>query len=304
MDAALVARQVEDRIHVLFPNWKVSALTPHAAGLDTLVCRAESPAIGTLAIKIPWTRAISNDNDPDQDSRMLLRQEEALARWARGAHVPAPVVHALAIDDEGRDFLASQFVPTDGTGAHGDELGRLVRAIHDAPAYEGALVGQTERTCAETLAARLGTRAETLARAALVPMRLPGHDALVRLLSPPARPRAVLHMDIRPANLLVRGGRVIGVVDWANALVGDPAIELARIAEYGHLDDAFVRGYGREPWAGMPRTAELLYRLDTAIMLAIVFHSEAPDPGQAAVKLARVRELIGELEATGAYVEG
>jgi len=59
-----------------------------------------------------------------------------------------------------------------------------------------------------------------------------------------ARPRALLHMDYHPFNVLDDGHRVTGVVDWTNAAVGDPRFDLARtrslfvLAEV--LDPAYV----------------------------------------------------------------
>lgn len=38
---------------------------------------------------------------------------------------------------------------------------------------------------------------------------------------------AILHMDFHPANVLVEHGKVTGVIDWANASVGDPAADVA-----------------------------------------------------------------------------
>jgi aminoglycoside phosphotransferase (APT) family kinase protein len=42
-------------------------------------------------------------------------------------------------------------------------------------------------------------------------------------------PRALLHLDFHPANVLVdRTGRVTGIIDWANAVTGPPVADLAR----------------------------------------------------------------------------
>jgi aminoglycoside phosphotransferase (APT) family kinase protein len=48
-----------------------------------------------------------------------------------------------------------------------------------------------------------------------------------RLLSRPMRP-ALLHLDYHPLNVLIQRGRVSGVVDWANARIGDPRADYAR----------------------------------------------------------------------------
>ena len=38
---------------------------------------------------------------------------------------------------------------------------------------------------------------------------------------------ALLHADLGPTHLLVRGGRLTGVIDWGDARVGDPALDYA-----------------------------------------------------------------------------
>lgn len=38
---------------------------------------------------------------------------------------------------------------------------------------------------------------------------------------------ALTHSDLGPAHLLVRDGRLVGVIDWADARIGDPAIDYA-----------------------------------------------------------------------------
>jgi hypothetical protein len=82
-------------------------------------------------------------------------------------------------------------------------------------------------------------------------------------------------MQLRPA-----GG---GLLDWSNALTGDPAMELGRLAEYVLLPDngldyeAVLAGY-REP-VPVDSAAFWIYRLDAAVMLALLFNSEASHAG-------------------------
>lgn len=44
---------------------------------------------------------------------------------------------------------------------------------------------------------------------------------------PEKAPPAVLHGDFRPGNVLWRQGRIVGVLDWENATLGDPLADLA-----------------------------------------------------------------------------
>lgn len=50
----------------------------------------------------------------------------------------------------------------------------------------------------------------------------------VRLRAVRPHPEALLHLDYHPRNVLVDGGRLSCVLDWANARAGDPRADLAR----------------------------------------------------------------------------
>lgn len=52
------------------------------------------------------------------------------------------------------------------------------------------------------------------------------HDAFAVLREPVAA-EVVVHADLGEANLLVDGGRLTGVLDWTDAHVGDPAMDLS-----------------------------------------------------------------------------
>lgn len=51
-----------------------------------------------------------------------------------------------------------------------------------------------------------------------------------RLLARCPETRALIHNDYWFENMLAAGGRITGVIDWANALYGDPLYEIARLA--------------------------------------------------------------------------
>jgi hypothetical protein len=122
-------------------------------------------------------------------------------------------------------------------------------------------------------------------------------------------PRRLLHMDLRPENILVRAGRPVGVLDWSNALIGDPALDLARAAEYGSLTPAALAAYGdpgrftiSPPTALTPLSPlsplpprQAVYRLDTAVMLSHVFLDGAPDQAKARHYIERTKSLCGSL---------
>jgi macrolide phosphotransferase len=76
----------------------------------------------------------------------------------------------------------------------------------------------------------------------------------------PWPPRSVVaHADISPANTLVHNGKLSGVIDWTDSLVGDPAADFRRLVkQFGRLDellDAYAR-HGGATWPGMRRHIE------------------------------------------------
>jgi aminoglycoside phosphotransferase (APT) family kinase protein len=282
-----------------YPAWGSGALSVAGRGLNFLVCRVETARFGTLALRTPWVRTLINDTDGVLDARRLLRQEAALADYARARGIPAPATRALHLGTDGVDFLATDFVHGDGSAPDARAFGALMRAIHALPPPTFPLIEGGDTPPHERIAARLSQRTAALARLTGEAFPLPGEHELRALLASRAGVRATLHMDARPANLFTRRGAIVAIVDWGNALVGDPALELARIAEGGQLDGAFLAGYGDDPLGTLPPAIAGLYRLDTVVMLALVFLAEAPNLVAARAMLARARVLITTLrEAT------
>lgn len=104
---------------------------------------------------------------------------------------------------------------------------------------------------------------------------------------------SVLHMDLRPENLRFDGSRT-ALLDWGNVLIGDPSLELIRA--YGTASDAFKAGYidvaQAWPLDSIDCHLRVIYELDTAAMLAIVFTEEAPDEALAPVWLNRLDDAV------------
>ena len=280
-------------------EWGVSSIEIAGAGLQFLVFRAESGAFGPIAIRTPMNRWIMDDNDPCMDSRDLLRQEASLASHTLTFDVPVPKAHALVIEDDGLDFLVSEYVAHDGTVYESRQLGELVRLIHDCPVPDIRPAAQTDASTEETIALRLHRRLRVVEAASGRQLNPPSLDEFRTILRGLGDRRSLLHMDLRAENILTSDGKIVGLVDWDNALFSHPALELARMAEYGVLSVDFLDGYGGLDWeAELPLPLNLLLRLDAAVMLAVVFLSEISDPRRARSAVERVeflcRTLSGE----------
>ena len=280
----------------------MSTLQFVSAGLDSLVFKGTS-RFGDVAVRIPRCRWISNDNDVCQDSRQLLRQEAILASHLSSYDVPTPKVVWLHLADERDadwDYLVSEYIEHDNTIPSPSDVGKLVRKIHESPAMDIRCVAQTSHSFSETIGNRMSRRLRAIENQIGPQLTRTSIEIIqARLKSHAPKQHCLLHMDIRPIkNVLTRFGEVTAVIDWSNALVGDPALELARIAEYGHLEAGFVQGYestGR--MEDTPREIEIVYRLDAAVMLAIVFLFENPDPSRSTKQVKRIVDLCNKMKS-------
>jgi aminoglycoside phosphotransferase (APT) family kinase protein len=258
---------------------------PLAEGLEFAAYTATDPAGGSVVLRVPLGgRFQSNANDPDVDTRALLRREELITRHVAAAGLPVAEPVRLVLGAP--DVLVSRYVPDDGGGADPARLGALLARLHrvPAPALERA---------EDVVPQRIARRWQELA--ALVPGLPPVPTRLrERLVGRPTG--SLLHLDVRAPNLRCANGEVLALLDWSNALVGDPALELARLTEFAALPEngvdlpGVLAGYGPAP--GTDHPSFLVYRLDAAVMLALVFLSEAPDAARAAQAVDRLRALL------------
>lgn len=290
--------QLAQTLRERYGHLGIGGLREIGHGLETRVYLGDSAALGPVAIRVPHTRYLNSGNEDQVDTRPLLRQDLELSRHLRAHGLPVPEVFLLHTDDAGADFTVARYVESDGSQLPEDEFGRLIRAIHAIPAPDLGLVCMEAHDDADqVLAERIGARLRNLAAVTGLGVPLPDVGAALAADKGGGLPRRLLHMDLRPENVLVRAGRPAAILDWSNALAGDPALDLARTAEYGSLTPAVLAAYG-DPGAftltpATPRQA--VYRLDTAVMLSHVFTSDAPDPERARHYVERTRSLCRAL---------
>lgn len=251
---------------------------------------------GLVVVKVPKDRIFSNVNDAHIEARVLLEQELAIMQHLK-AHglqqVPEPI---RMLEAAGFPALAMSFVPSDDSEPDDYTLGKLLAAVHDIESPWITLSAQEGRQIPELIAARLHRRWAELHAFVVDLQALPAEDWLVRAMDPIRSAEQLLHMDFRKANFRMRGGEVVALFDWSNALLGHPALELARVAETGETSAAFIEGYAAvHKISEVDPHIETIFRLDTATMLALVFLSEEPDARRANKAVKRVNELYETL---------
>lgn len=264
-------------------------------GLEFCILRGDPPS-GPIAIKIPRDRIFSNVNDAYIDSRVLLDQEFALMRHLESqgiTQIPKPISDLTA---GGFGALVMSYVPSDDSKPNELELGRLLAKIHTIEPPQLELSAQEGCAIPKLIDNRLARRWKELANFVSDLPHFPEPGVIAKAMEEIAPVKQLLHMDFREANLRTEESRVLAVVDWSNALLGHPALELARAAETGETGQEFLNGYASvAPLPKVQPVIETIFRLDTATMLALVFLSEAPDPKRAPRLVKRVRELFATL---------
>ncbi|MGW7173431.1 phosphotransferase family protein [Streptomyces xanthophaeus] len=278
---------------------------PAGEGVDFVVHRVGRPGLGDAVLRIPRHRLYLSPYG-DVDSAALVRQEHAIAAHLGPLGLPVATPLQQIERPDGLLVSLAAHVEHDDVPLDGRDVGRFLAALHSTTPPQIPLAYQAPGDFTAFFVTRLGDRYANLRREAPSLPPLPGPGDIAAALEAVRAPHRLLHLDVRRQNLLSRRGRLSAVVDWSNALIGPPLMELARVAEYALLPDngidapAVLAGYAESLAAPDLRSrAALLYRLDTAVMLALVFHSVAPDAERARVLTARAEHLLGLLHAAG-----
>lgn len=140
--------------------------------------------------------------------------------------------------------------PDDLSAAHGEQVGGFLRVLHDLPLHDLAVV---------VAAVPLAPTLERMRREVLPLLAPAERDAGSTLLDRVSRAPAttLVHHDLGPSHLLIADGAVTGVIDWTDACLGDPGIDLAWVL---HGTPASFRDAVAETYA--PTPAELDRALD------------------------------------------
>jgi aminoglycoside phosphotransferase (APT) family kinase protein len=274
-----------------------------AEGLEFTVYRATSAHYGQVVLRIPKHKVFQNVNDPNINAGDLIRQEEEIYNLLSSGPVPVPKAYGY-YEIDGQPAMVCEYIDADGTEASTSEIGRVTALIHSTPLPEGAkdmkLVAMEGTNIMDALVKRMTRRFKQFVKAEPNSESwIPG-EATLRPIAEQLRrlPDCLLHMDFRDVNFRVRLGRIVAVFDWTNALVGPAIVDVCRILEYGEIPgEEFLAAYKAvRHLEQVSPLEETFLRLDAALMLALVFISEAPNPERRETSIRRVEELSCALQ--------
>ncbi|MDO5502075.1 MAG: phosphotransferase [Actinomycetia bacterium] len=200
------------------------SVTPLTGGVSTPtdLLIYENDDVFTRVVVRGMSALPTKDAGPGSMERMSALLQEL-------RHHRMPVQEPLLTDDGeimGAPIIVLEYVT--GSADHPDpavavpEMARLLLRVHALPvgrAGDGGLVdlGLPAAQRPHEEARRLLER--------LLPA--PEVDLLVREPAPPRDPPVLVHGDFWPGNVLWRQGELVGLIDWEDAAIGDPELDLA-----------------------------------------------------------------------------
>lgn len=209
-------------LHEQAPELAGLPLTELPAGQDNSVVRVGEELVARLP--------------RHEDAVPLIRNEVrwlpvAAARLPVG--VPVPVLAGEPSEHFPWPWSVSRWVPgatadvaAYDPGAMAADLVPLLRALHrrapdDAPRnpWRDVPLRAREATHARVLDELAHPRADALVAGLRELARVPG----------PTGPKVWVHGDLHPRNLVVRGRRLSGLIDWGDLHAGDPAVDLSSV---------------------------------------------------------------------------
>jgi aminoglycoside phosphotransferase (APT) family kinase protein len=263
-------------------------VAPFRAGVDCFVDLVARDGHPPAVVRSARVELLPTRYEGIVDFGKTLRKEVVVAQLLRESGVPVPaLLHWYRTDDPAREpsWMLSEFVahaPCETLTAGAQrELGRIARMIHRIEPTQADLEAFD---CAEPwtdwIVGRIQQRIDAARRYIVLPDRAQVEWALRAALAgrEPLR-RSLLHLDLRPPNLAVERDDIVAIFDYANAVYGDPYLELARLKECGLLTPAFLEGYALDQ-AEVDRRERILtaYGLDLTALLVVVSTEEFDDP--------------------------
>ena len=228
----------------LFPELDLDPFTPIGDGWDCFTYLAD----GAWIVQIART---------DVTAMTLRRQSELLPELARevSAAIPVPVhvskePASMAYRSiEGRSLLEVDLPPD---GILPERLGRFLYDLHTVPLEFVGLRGGGGEDWRRTYQDELGDFRERVFpllddderdRAGAMFERFLDEDANFRF------PASLIHNDLGPAHILATPtGDLAGIIDWGDAVPGDPAMDLAWVLHHAPaIGERTLAAYGGPP---------------------------------------------------------
>ena len=289
------------------------------------------PADGDVVTHFPTThvsalvgsRCFVKLHYEDWFGESCFRTERAFYRATRGSDLPIPdlLAEGQLYGDEGWrwPFLVMSAMPGRDVRSLGDEVdrgttervaafvGRSMRRLHDVRVTETEPLAQS--TYVDLIHDRMAKSEHDHATWRSLPDRL---ATQVRdyvwerreLIDPERSPRKLIHGDLHGGNVFVEGSEAVGIVDFNDAMIGDPHYDLVSLhlkafrADKSLLRtalDAYGWGTHGSDWADRMMAFTLVHDYDMIEPVVSAYPEALDDAGS----LDDVAALLWNLDAPG-----
>jgi len=274
---------------------------PFREGVDCWVDRAEWPGGPPSVIRSARIERLMTRYEGLVDFGAEIEKQVVVASLFRDHGIPTPAVFDWSRSSDPKtepSWMLLEYVdqePADWNDpALQLDLGTIARRIHGikTPPDLKALRPPSSRWGAwitDRILARLAAAATYLDIPDLERVR---HAVEAVAVTREAHAQHLLHLDLRPPNLVVDHNRIVSVLDLANTIIGDPWLELARVRGCGLLTQAFLQGYGCDETDTDMGEALDVYELDLSALLVVVSREEFDDPHLHVEMSGRTRFLV------------
>jgi aminoglycoside phosphotransferase (APT) family kinase protein len=226
---------IRELIHSQFPEWaELPIRRVQAGGTVNAIFRIGHGLAGRFRLR---------SADPSALQQILEQEAQASAEFARHSPFPSPTPVAIGHPGPGYSLPWSVQTWVPGTVATDEDAGGSVNFARDLATLVAALrtvdtVGRQFQGHRRGGDLRDHDRwVETCLRKSEQLLDVPRLAALWNYFRdlPRSSPDVMTHGDLIPANVLVAGGRLAGVLDCGGFGPADPSLDL--IAGWHHLDD-------------------------------------------------------------------
>ncbi|WP_186828218.1 phosphotransferase family protein [Pseudomonas syringae] len=259
-----------------------------ASGLESEVYKIDTLQ-SSYALKLPLYAIANNANDLHVNYYDVLKQEwlilESIAKASSHSPnlkpnlIPAPDPLFFGVLNDS-PFLIQTYIENDNSKVSQTDKLKVLARIHKLPLKSKFLpvAHEQEKMTSTVIALRILRRLETLRKLHDIGgvFKWLDSELLVSVMCSDSNKNCLLHMDFRNANILTLDNKVSAVIDWSNALVGSRLIELARLDIYGEFSLKKLKEFALASQIVFHSLPYSIYKLDTIVMLCLVFLSEAP----------------------------
>lgn len=271
-------------------------------GLDFLIYRGFSNYYGTpVAIRVPRHKEIRYGKE-SYNSEFFLEKEFNIYKYTYDSGLPVPFPFFVYKSDD-ISFLVYEYLDHDLSSPDIKDLGSTLSKLHKL-SYQAlgnlSITEEEQNDINDYLLNRIKSRSNYLGT--LIQKPIVDHEFLSEIgkaLTPPEQ-YSLLHLDLRKENILTIDNEIIGLIDWSYSMIGDPLLEIFRLDEFSIANDynfcisEFFKYYKNSTFnpKELETTKNMAYRLDAALMVAIVFMENSFSSYQRERQVKRALNLI------------